>query len=163
MKTIQLLLAYADRLSANRIETAVLDVCYDRAVVQSTRTSNLEELAHQGSLRDFDLIVISADELFADRKQQAWASAPDIAAVVEAIRAQQNTPIIALTALPQTSQLLLDSGADSILPLPLNPDQIKAELRHLLDFTGIVDEDETQHWYNVGPTLRSLQKDEAFG
>lgn len=143
------------------VEVAVLDVCYDRAVVESTRTSRLDDFVRQGSLWDFDLIVVGADELFQDRRQEGSASATEVAKGIEDVRVQHTTPIIALTASSVAGQVLLEAGADVVLPLPLNADQLKTELRALLDLSEFVEDSETSRWSGLGSVFRGFQRAKA--
>jgi hypothetical protein len=159
METIKLLLAHADRQVSNVVEKAVLDVFYDRAVIRSTRTSRLDELVHQGSLCDFDLIVVGTDSLFQDRQQQTSAPIVEVAKVIEEIRVKHSTPIVALTASSTNSELLLEAGVDTVLPLPLNAEQLKAELRSLLDLSGFSEEDDEELDRSSG--IGSLMRDFA--
>jgi DNA-binding response OmpR family regulator len=161
METIKLLLANSDRRVNNQVEVAVLDVCYDRAAVESTRASRLDEFVRQGSLRDFDLIIVGTDHLLRDRSQKDWAASEEVARAIETIRAQSSTPIIALAASGTTGESLLQAGADSVLPLPLSSDKLKAELRALLDLNGLVDEGESNRWSGIGSFLRGFQKAKA--
>jgi len=161
METIKLLLAHADRRINNLVEVAVLDVCYERAAVQSTRTTRLDEFVHQGSLWDFDLIVVGADQLFQDRHQRELASVEDVAKSIEAIRSQHSTPLISLTASEDAGQALLDAGADAVLPLPLNSEQLKSELRSRLDLNGLVEDGEAGRWSGLGSLLRGFQRAKA--
>jgi hypothetical protein len=161
METIKLLLAHSDRQVSNLIEVAVLDVCYDRAVVESSRTSRLDEFIRQGGLRDFDLIVAGAGHLFRDRNQQAWAAPEEVAQAMETIRVQRSTPIIALTASGGAVEALLEAGADSVLRCPLNAEQLKTELRALLDLNGFVEAAESTRWPGFGSAFRGFQKAKA--
>lgn len=161
METIKLLLACADRRASNMVEVAVLDICYDRAAVESTRTSRLDDFVRQGSLWDFDLIVLGADDLFQDRRQEGSAAATEVAKGIEAIRVQHNTPIVALTASSEAGQLLVEAGADVVLPLPLNADQLKTELRALLDLSEFVEDGETSRWPGLNSILRGFQRTKA--
>jgi CheY-like chemotaxis protein len=161
METIKLLLANSDRGANNQVEVAVLDVCYDRAAVESTRASRLDEFVHQGSLCDFDLIVVGADTLYRDRSQQCCAGLEDVWKAVETIRAHSSAPLIALTRQVSSGTALLEAGADSVLPLPLSADQLKNELRALLDLSGLVGGDESPRWAGIGSLLRGFQKAKA--
>lgn len=163
METIKLLLAQADRRTSNLVEVAVLDVCYDRAVVNSTRTARLDDFLRQGTLWDFDLIVVGAENLFVDRRQQTWAEARQVAEAIESIRVHHSTPIVALANDPQCSEMLLEAGADAVLPLPLNTDQLKTELRPLLNFNGVDEVEEVSRWSTLGSLFRGMQRSRALG
>jgi hypothetical protein len=161
METIHLLLAYADRRASNLVETAVLDVCYPRAAVQSTRTSRLDDFVRRGCLRDFDLIVVGADDLSQGAEPGTLASADEVAKCIEMVREQHSTPIIALTSSVNCGESLLQAGADVVLPLPLNPEQLKSELRVLLDVNEFVEGHETSHWHGLGSILRGFERAES--
>jgi len=163
MDNIKLLLAHSDRLISNQIEVAVLDVCYDRAAVRSTRTSRLDEFVHQGGLWEFDLIVVGAENLFKDKTQQAWATSENVADAIAAIRLHSSSPIIAYVQGEESCQALLDAGADSVLNYPLDTDQLKSELRSLLDWSDMVEVKTSSRWSALGSLFRGLQKEKVVG
>jgi DNA-binding response OmpR family regulator len=157
METIKLLLAHADRRVNNLIEVAVLDVCYDRAVVQSTRTTKLDELVHQGSLWDFHLIVVGVDNLLLNRGQQGSASPEEISKAIQTIRSQNSTPIIAFTGKAESRKVLLEAGAHSVLEFPFKPEQLKSAIRPLLDLGELVDSGDGGGWPAIGSLLRAFR------
>jgi hypothetical protein len=159
MESIKLLLAHSDRRISNQIEVAVLDVCYDRAAVQSSRTCRLDELAHQGGLWDYDLIVVGAENLFRDRTQQCWASADEVADAIANIRLHSSSPIVAYAASEENCEALLQAGADIVLNNPLDSEQLKRELRSLLDWTEVVET--SNRWSGFGSLLKGFQKVKA--
>ncbi len=158
METIKLLLAHADRRVTNQIEVAVLDVCYDQAVVQSTRTGRLDEAVRQGSLWDFDLIVIGAGNLFADRTQQSWAGLEAVADGIRTIRSQSSAPIVALSGSGEWLDALLEAGAHSVLRFPFNVDQLKEQVRPLLDLNGYGEAETPSRWSSLGSLFKGSQK-----
>lgn len=158
MENIKLLLACSDRRISNQIEVAVLDVCYDRAAVHSTRTSRLDELAHQGGLWDYDLIVVGAENLFRDRMQQAWATCEGVADAIANIRLQSSSPIVAYARSETACELLLQAGADTVLTDPLDCEQLKRELRSLLKWTDAVEPEPLNRWATFGSLLKGLQR-----
>ena len=161
MDTIKLLLAHADRRVTNLIEVAILDVCYDQAAVKSTRTTRLDEFVRQGSLWDFDLIVVGAENLYADRTQKSWASSEDVVKAIQTIRTQSSAPIIALSLNAKSQEALLEAGAHSVLRFPINCDQLKSEVRPLLDLNGVVEAEEPNRWSALGFVFKGLQKARA--
>ena len=158
MDTIKLLLAHADRRVTNLVEVAVLDVCYNRAAVQSTRTTRLDEFIRQGSLWDFDLIVVGAENLFADRNQRSWAGAEEVVNAIRTIRSQSSSPIIALCPNREAHQALLEAGAHSVVGMPFNSEDLKVEVRPLLDLNGSVEPEENNRWAALGSLFKGLQK-----
>jgi hypothetical protein len=154
MENIKLLLAHADRRISNQIEVVVLDVCYDRAAVRSTRTARLDELVHQGSLWEFDLIIVGAERLYRDRDQQAWATLPDVANAIVDIRLRSSAPIVAYVASEESCEALLQAGADCVLHTPLDSEQLKTELRSLLDLNELVDAEPADRWSGLSSLFR---------
>ena len=158
MENIKLLLAHSDRRTSNQIEVAVLDVCYDRAAVQSTRASRLDQLVHQGGVWDFDIIVVGADSLFRDRSQQAWATTQELADAIATIRLNSSSPIVAYARSEEACEALLQAGADSVLNYPFDAEQLKTELRSLLDWSDAVEADSQGRWSSIGSLFRGFQK-----
>jgi hypothetical protein len=158
MENIKLLLAHADRRISNQIEVAVLDVCYDRAAVRSTRTARLDEFAHQGGRWDFDIIIVGADHLFRDRTQQTWATPDDVATAISDIRVRSSSPMVAYVGSEESGDSLLQAGADCVLHIPFESDQLKAELRSLLDLNEFVASEPVSRWSGLGSFLRGLQQ-----
>jgi hypothetical protein len=163
MENIKLLLGHSDRRSSNQVEVAVLDVCYDRATVHSTRTARLDEFLHQGSVRDFDLIVVGADHLFQDRTQQRWAKPEAVISAITNIRLKTTTPIVAFALSPASCDALLQAGADAVLSYPLDTEQLKTELRALLDLNELVEVEDSNRWPSLGSLIRSFQKIKVAG
>ena len=158
MDTIRLLLAHSDRRVSNQVEVAVLDVCYDQAVVQSTRIVRLDEFVRKGSVWDFDLIIVGAEHLFADRSQQAGAALEQVAEGIRTIRSQSSAPVIALTTSRQTHEVLLAAGAHAVLTFPFTSDALKAEVRPLLDLNSPAEAGQSSRWAAFGSFFKGLQK-----
>jgi hypothetical protein len=158
MEKIKLLLAHSDRRVTNQIEVSVLDVCFDRAVVQSTRISRLDEFVHQGGLWDYDLIIVGGEHLFRDKTQQSWASVDEVVKGIETIRAQSSNPIVVLAKSSVDSEALLAAGADAVLSSPFDPEDLKTELRALLDLSDVVEIEHSGRWSGIGSLFRGFQR-----
>jgi DNA-binding response OmpR family regulator len=132
MKTLNLLLGNSDRGICNLIEVMVLDVCYNRASVQTTRAARIDELAHKACREDFDLMLFAPDNLL-----PAPGLEPCPQRMIEAIRqirkarTSRKMPIIAFSVSPEGEFPLTHAGADCVLGLPFHPEELKAavELR----------------------------------
>ena len=160
MDTIKLLLAHADRRVTNLVEVAVLDVCYDQAAVQSIRTSSMDEFVRQGSLCDFDLIVVGAENLFTDRAQKTWARVDEVVKGIQTIRSQNSAPIIAIVPNAKSHEELLEAGVHRVLGFPFNAERLKSDVRPLLDLNGVV-EAESNRWSTFGSLFKGFQKARA--
>jgi DNA-binding response OmpR family regulator len=132
MKTLNLLLGHSDRQICNRIEVMVLDVCYNRASVRTTRANRIDELAHKACREEFDLMIVAPDALL-----PAPGLEPCPERIIEAVRqirkvrAPRKMPIIAIAVSAEREFRLTNAGADCVLGLPFHPEELKAavELR----------------------------------
>jgi len=161
MESIKILLAHSDRRVSNQIEVAILDVCYNQAVAKATRITRLDELVHQGGLWDFDLIVIGADHLYADKTQKNWAGALRVVQAVERIREHRSTPIIALASNQATVDALMQAGVDMVVGSPFQVEEFKLEVRSLLELGSTLEAVKPSGWSMVGSLLRGFQKAKA--
>jgi len=132
MKTLNLLIGNSDRRICNLIEVMVLDLCYNRASVRTTRATRIDELAHKACREDFDLMIFAPDNLL-----PAPGLEPCPQRIVEAmrqirkVRTPRKMPIIAFGVAPEREFPLSTAGADCVLGLPFHPEELKAavELR----------------------------------
>jgi DNA-binding response OmpR family regulator len=161
MENIKLLLAHSDRRVGNQVEVAILDVCYNQAVVQSTRIIRLDEFVHQGSLWDYDLMVLGSEHLFGDRTQKNLADMDAVIKAIEQVRQHRSAPIIALSSSQDIADELLRAGADVVLSSLFNADQFKAEVRALLELNNPAEPAVAGGWSAIGSFLRGFQKAKA--
>jgi DNA-binding response OmpR family regulator len=132
MKTLNLLLGHSDRRICNLIEVMVLDVCYNRASVRTTRANRIDELAHKACREEFDFMIVAPDTLL-----PAPGLEPSPLRIIEAVRqirkvrSPRKMPIIAVAVSPEREFPLTNAGADCVLGLPFHPEELKAavELR----------------------------------
>ncbi len=61
MKTLNILLGSSDRTATNRIEALLRDLCFERAMVECTRTARVDDLEKLGSCGWMDAIIFSPD------------------------------------------------------------------------------------------------------
>jgi len=133
MKTVNLLLGNSEGRVNNLIEALMRDVCDNHAIVHSIRTARVDEFIRQGCEGDFDLAIVIPDNLLPDpSRRTALSSIGEAVRAFEAIKKQRYTPIIAVAVCAQYETLLSDAGADCVLELPFNCDQLKEAIRRLL-------------------------------
>jgi hypothetical protein len=127
MKTLNLLIGHSDRRICNLIEVLVLDICYNRASVNTTRAARIDELAHKACREDFDLMIVGPDNLC-----PAPGLEPCPQRIIEAIhqirkvRTPRKMPIIAFAVSPEREFPLTNAGADCVLGLTFHPEELKA-------------------------------------
>lgn len=132
MKTLNLLIGHSDRRICNLIEVLVLDLCFNRASVNTTRAVRIDELAHKACREDFDLTIVAPDNLLPPPGLE-----PSPQRIIEAVqqirkvRTPRKMPIIAFAVSPEREFPLTNAGADCVLGLPFHPEELKAavELR----------------------------------
>lgn len=137
MKTIHLLLASSDKRSANLIQAAVLDACYDRAAVETIRTSRLDELVTLGCFDRIDLIVLAPGKLQpAPKAQDPVVTAQEVAQAIYTLKRFSARPVLAVDVRAQDELLFREAGADGIFGFPFEGDSLKARVHKVLQLGG---------------------------
>ena len=132
MKTLNLLIGHFDRSICNSIEIMVLDLCYNRASVNTTRAFRIDELAHHACREDFDIMIFAPENLL-----PAPGLEPCPERILEAVRQIRKVrtpckmPMIAFSVSPEREFHLTEAGADCVLSQPFHPEELKTavELR----------------------------------
>lgn len=127
MKTLNLLIGNSDRSICNMIEVMVLDVCYNRASVKSTRAVRLDELAHKACREEFDFMIFAPDNLLpAPGLEPCPQRTIEAIHQIRKVRAPRKMPIIAFSVSPEREYPLTEAGVDCVLGLPFHPEDLKA-------------------------------------
>ncbi len=156
MRRINVLLASAERRTSNGLQAMVLDVCYEQAVVDITRTARIDELVNYGSRDGLALILITADHLLAEPSRRgAMVTNAEVLRAIRLLRQQHSTPIIAATLSAANEPALVDAGVDFVSTgVVLNADRIKPELRRFLHVPVLAEAVAPAQW-SFGAWLRS--------
>jgi hypothetical protein len=131
MKTTHLLLGGAERRLNSVIEATVLDVCYNRAAVETTRVFRLGEFVRNGSSGSFEIMILVADHLLPETK--LGEPGPD--ALIQAVwmvKSRSNAPLFVLGTSPEIEYRLLEAGADAVLSNAFDAQELRSELERLL-------------------------------
>ena len=131
MDRLNLLLGIAERRTGNLIEAAVLDACYEQAVIEFARTARVDELSLWGSRGGFDLVIVAVEHLLTGRKA-GWVPLEDTLEAIGEVRRRVPTPLLALVTSTEYEVALLGAGADVVLPMPFEREILKSEVRKLL-------------------------------
>ncbi len=132
MNRVELLLGNAEELLNSFIEAAVQDVFGGRAKVSTRRTGRVDELIAWSARGRFDLVILIPDNLFTKRGETG--SLHSVVTAIHKLRASSS----AIIALPvcgrrrQTEQLLLKAGADCVIELPFDLDDLKSAVERLV-------------------------------
>ncbi len=159
MKTVHLLLGHSNRRINSLIEAAVLDLCYNRAAVQCTRAGRLDEFVRQACYKGFHLIILAPAGLLSERSRHgSWAGFEEVVRAIRVIKCQSSTAMIAIGVSTRNQSPLLEAGVDSILGLPFDRDEMKAEVGRLLALPEPSEEPAPSRWPFAALLLRGLER-----
>jgi DNA-binding response OmpR family regulator len=160
MKTLNVLLCNSDRRVANLIEALVRDVCYNQAVVNCTRSAQVEDFIIQARERECDLIIVAPDDLLlAGGRRVPRGSISEAVRAVREIRERRGMPIIAVGISAEFEVALLEAGVDRVMEIPFNCDKLKSAVRQVLNLPEWVEPPAVpERWSLTGALMRTLQR-----
>ena len=134
MKRLNLLLGNAEDVVNDLLEATVHEVCGEDAEVNCIRTGRLDDFIQKGCNPEFDLIILIPNNLTSTGPVVPGSSAIGVSAI-QAIKSHCPTPVIALPAFEAREQEegpIWRAGADFVLELPFNRDELKSAIARLL-------------------------------
>lgn len=162
MKTYDILLGNSEEILNDFIEALFREVYAGKAVVECTRAARTGDLVRQASDSEFDLVVLVPHNLLPE------VSAPTpMGFVAEAIRSIHSikynnpVPVVAIVAPDERSKyepLLLEAGADCVLELPFDGDQLTSAVVRLLQFPDHLEYLQCKRWFFAGVLMRGLRR-----
>src|SRR5258708_3436126 len=159
MKNIKLLLANSDRRSSNLIEVVIRDVCFERAIVECTRTRRIDEFLLLGTRVQFALIIVAPDHLVPELSRKT-AHVPVVEAVhgIRRIKRRSSAAVISVCVPQGCESVLIEAGAEATLGLFFRSEALEAELRRVLVLPEQIEAAPQVRWSLVGALLRGLQR-----
>lgn len=161
MKTYRILLGNGKEFLNDFIESLFHEVCQDHAAIHCTRTPRVDEFIQAGCGNDFDLIIAIPHYLTPE------SNAPiPMAYLGEGIRAirtiKSNRPasIIAIVASEERTRyepLFLEAGADCVLELPFEGEQLASAVSWSLRLPSRLDRFRSKPWFFAGVLMRGLR------
>jgi hypothetical protein len=140
MHNVHLLVANSIPALSNRIESLVLDVCFDQAVVETTRIGRADELVRLASSGAYQLVIVAADNLLPPPSlRKSWVSADEAVRAIRAIRGRCDTPVIAVSIFPDEWSLV-EAGVGCVVRLPFESEKLESEVRRVLRMADQVKE-----------------------
>jgi len=135
MKNLHVLLGNCDRTLNNRIEAILRDVCFERAVVEFSRTGRSDEFVQMAGFHWMDLIIFAPDNLYpqAGRKAVGGPFAEGLRAA-RLVRSESEIPMIAVNVSEHNKLELLEAGVNAVVGIPFQAAAFGAELRTLLNY-----------------------------
>jgi hypothetical protein len=80
---------------------------------------------------------------------------------IQAIKSRRPVPVIAIVAPEERSKyepLLLEAGADCVLELPFDGDQLSSAVGRLLQLPARLEYHESKRWFFAGVLMRGLRR-----
>jgi len=128
MKTVKLLLANSDRRSSNLSEVVIRDLCFERAIVECTRTSRIDEFLFLGTREQFDLIIVAPDHLVPEpSRKMAHVPVDEALRGIRRIKRQCAAPMIAVCVPAGYESALIEAGAAAALGLFFRSEALEVE------------------------------------
>lgn len=161
LKTYHILLGNGEEVLNDFIETLFQEVCEGRAAVQCTRTPRVGEFVRVGCEGEPDLII-----------QLPHYLAPELTAptpmgylgeglrAIRTIKSRRSAPIIAIVAFNERGRyepLLLEAGADCVLELPFEGEQLASAVGRLLRLPARLERFRSKPWFFAGVLMRGLR------
>jgi len=162
MKTYHILLGNCEELLNDFIEVLFREVCEGKAVVKCTRAARARDLVRQACEREFDLVVQVPHNLLPEASELT-----PIGFIAEAIRSIQiiksrrPVPVVTIVALEERAKyepLLLEAGADCVLELPFEGDQLTSAVGRLLQPPARLKYLQSKRWFFAGVLMRGLRR-----
>jgi len=133
MKTLHVLLASSDRVTMNRIEALVHDICFERVLVEFTRTARVDDFEKLGSCSWLDLIIFSPDNLSSGTQRSSRNVFPEAIRAVREIRKRALMPLVAFGISEDDKMQVYEAGVDIVAGRLLEVDSLRAELTRVLN------------------------------
>ncbi len=159
MRTINLLIGNTDRRINNLVEALVLDVCFERAAVESYRVGKLSEFLRQALSGQFELAILAPDWLcLEDTGRKAPVTLQQVASSIRIIKRQTPTPVLAINVSRPAQHVLTDTGVDCVFGMPFNVEDLRPHARRLLQMPETVEAPEPKTVPLLAALLQTLRR-----
>ena len=164
MKTYHILIGNCEELLNDFIEALFREVCEGRAAVQCTRTARVGEFVQQGCDHEFDLVIQVPHNLFHEmREATPMGLLGEAIRAVRTIKSKGPTPVITIVAPEERGRyeaLLLEAGADCVLELPFDGDELRSAVGRLLRLPAGLEHlhFRSKRWHFAGVLMRGLRR-----
>ena len=162
MKTYHILIGNCEDLLSDFIAALFQEVCEGQAAVRCTRTARVGDFVRQGCDAEFDLIIQVPHNLLPELTPPTpMGLLGEAIHAIRAIKSKRPAPVIALVALEERARyepLLLEAGADCVLELPFEGDQLTSAVTRLLLLPPRRQHLESTQWFFAGVLMRGLRR-----
>jgi CheY-like chemotaxis protein len=162
MKTYHILIGNCEELLNDFIEALFQEVCHGKAAVQCTKTARGADLVRQACETEFDLIIQVPHNLFPELNAPTpMGLLGEGLRAIRTIKSKRPAPVIVIVALEERARyepLLLEAGADCVLELPFEGDQLRSAVGRLLKLPMRLEHLASTRWFFAGVLMRGLRR-----
>jgi hypothetical protein len=162
MKTYRILLGNCEDHLNDFIESLFREVCGGQAVVNCARAARAGDLVRQACEREFDLVIqVPRNLLPGFHEPTPMGFIATAIESIQAIKSRRPVPVIVIVAPEERSKyepLLLEAGADCVLELPFDGDQLASAVGRLLELPARLEHLESKRWFFAGVLMRGLRR-----
>src|SRR5258708_38568739 len=114
------------------MEVGIRDVCFERAVVECTRTNRIGEFLFLGTREQFDLIIVAPDHLVPEPSRKTeHVSLDEPLRGIRRIKRHSCAPLIAVCTPQGCESVLIEAGAKATLGLFFRSEELDTEVRRV--------------------------------
>jgi len=139
MKMLNILLGSSDRTATNRIEALLRDLCFERAMVECTRTARVDDLEKLGSCGWMDAIIFSPDNLLSGGRRGLRNVMAETIRAVRQIRKRNLIPFVAFGVSEDDKVQVYDAGVEVVLGPLCESDELRSELARILNLPAPIE------------------------
>jgi hypothetical protein len=163
MKTCHILIGNCEDLLSDFIEALFREVCEGKVAVQCTRTARVRDFVQRGCDREFDLVIQVPHNLCPEVTEPTpMGLLGEAICAVRMIKSKGPTPVITIVPPEERRRyevLLLEAGADCVLELPFDGDELRSAVSRLLRLPGRLEHlrFRSKRWHFAGVLMRGLR------
>jgi CheY-like chemotaxis protein len=135
MHTINVLIGNSNPRVTNLIFSLVRSVCGDSVGVDCTRAMRVDEVLAQAVRNNFDLIIVNPEDLCAaPERRRSTITIRQAIDAIRSIKTLRSAPVICVAVSPENELLLSQAGANQVLGLPFNCEELKEAVGRFVVF-----------------------------
>jgi hypothetical protein len=133
MHTINLLIGNSNPPVTKLIYSLVRSVCGDGISVDCTTAMRVDEFLTHAVRQNFDFIIINPEDLCsAPERRRATITLRQAVDAIRSVKTLRSAPIICVAVSGENELLFSEAGADVVLGLPFNCDDLKSAISRFL-------------------------------
>jgi CheY-like chemotaxis protein len=162
MNAYHILIGNSEESLSDFFEALFREVCDGKAALRCTRTRQVSEFVRQGCDVEFDLVIqVPHNLLPAVNAPTPIGFIGEGIRAIRAIKSKHLVPVIAIVAPEERARyepLLLEAGADCVLELPFEGEELSSAVARLLKLPARPEYLRSTRWFFAGVLRRGLQR-----